>query len=108
MSSSPSAVSPCQSCGACCAFSRTWPRFTIEDDEDIDRIPRYLVNDEGTGMRCNGDRCAALDGRVGVATACSAYEVRPAVCRECQPGDEECLTARRKHGLGPLPADTFA
>lgn len=96
--------SPCQSCGACCAYSRHWPRFTVEDDEDIDRIPRELIAADGSGMRCAGDRCSALAGDIGVATACTVYAVRPEVCRSCQPGDEECLMARDRHGLPPLSA----
>lgn len=100
--------SPCQSCGACCAYSRSWPRFTVEDDADIARIPGHLLDSTGSGMRCIGDRCAALTGSVGVNTACLVYDMRPAVCRECQPGDEECLTARRRHGLAPLGARTTA
>ena len=97
-------TSPCQSCGACCAYSRNWPRFTVEDDAEIALIPGYLIDDTGSGMRCTGNRCAALVGKIGVETACGIYDFRPVVCRECQPGDEECLTARRHHGLGPLEA----
>src|SRR6185437_2195159 len=52
--------SPCQACGACCAYSSNWPRFTIEDDAALDLIPAKLVNDRLSGMRCNGDRCAAI------------------------------------------------
>ena len=100
--------SPCQSCGACCAYSRHWPRFTVEDDADIDLIPRYLVDDDQSGMRCDGDRCSALDGTICVATACSVYEVRPIVCRSCQPGDEECRMARQRHGMEPIGAGTVS
>jgi hypothetical protein len=53
-------------------------------------------------MRCNGDRCAALSGQIGVATSCLIYAVRPEVCRTCMPGDPECIVARRRHGLPPL------
>jgi hypothetical protein len=92
----------CQSCGACCAYSREWPRFSTEDDADLARIPAALV-DEGRGrMRCNGDRCAALVGDVGVATACAIYEERPQVCRTCLPGDAECAMARQRFGLAPI------
>jgi Fe-S-cluster containining protein len=92
----------CQSCGACCAYSREWPRFSTEDDADLERIPPALV-DEGLGrMRCNGDRCAALVGDVGVATACSIYALRPQVCRTCLPGDDACAVARRRFGLAPV------
>ena len=90
---------PCQACGACCATSANWPRFSTEDDEALDRIPSELVNARGSGMRCDGARCAALMGRIGEATSCSVYAVRPDVCRACMPGDPECLMARARHGL---------
>jgi len=94
--------SPCQSCGACCSFDASWPRFTLEDDAAIARIPTKFV--AKSGMRCVGDRCSALRGKIGEATACAIYEMRPDVCRACQPGDEECNVARRHHGLAPLAA----
>ncbi|MBR0873758.1 YkgJ family cysteine cluster protein [Bradyrhizobium tropiciagri] len=92
-------ASPCQSCGACCSYSENWPRFTIEDDDQLDLIPPELVNARQSGMRCDGDRCAALSGKVGEATCCTIYAVRPEVCRTCMPGDAECAMARRRHGL---------
>lgn len=97
----PEPASPCQSCGACCATSAEWPRFSLESDAELDRIPAALVKDNLSGMRCDGERCLALEGKVGEWTACTVYEVRPLVCRACQPGDEECLMARAKHGLAP-------
>lgn len=84
----------CQSCGACCAYSRDWPRFSLEEDAALARIPARFVDDEAGGMRCDGDRCSALSGVVGQRTSCNAYDVRPYVCRECQPGDEACRIAR--------------
>jgi len=93
----------CQSCGACCAFSREWPRFSTETDAQLDRIPPELI-DEGDGrMRCNGDRCAALRGEIGAATACAIYAVRPEVCRACVPGDDACTMSRVHFGLAPIP-----
>ena len=89
----------CQACGAGCAFSRDWPRFSTEDDADLDRIPCELVDDGLGRMRCDGDRCAALLGEVGVSTACAIYEIRPEVCRACVPGDDACRMARRAFGL---------
>jgi Fe-S-cluster containining protein len=89
----------CQSCGACCVFSAEWPRFTLEDDADLARIPSALVDESGRGMRCEGDRCAALIGQVGVSTSCAVYSVRPEVCRTCMPGDEACRMARQRFGL---------
>lgn len=102
--SAPAAIveSPCQACGACCAYSSNWPRFTTEDDAALDLIPEKFVNERLSGMRCDGDRCSALSGRIGVAVACGIYPVRPEVCRTCMPGDVECEMARKRHGLPPL------
>jgi Fe-S-cluster containining protein len=97
-------ASPCRTCGACCSFAPDWPRFTLEDDADLQRIPRRFVAADLSGMRCDGNRCSALRGEVGVATACSVYEVRPDVCRACEPGDEACTMARKGSGLIPLTA----
>jgi len=97
----------CQSCGACCAFSRHWPRFTLESDADLDRIPAEFVAGNGAGMRCNGDRCSALVGEIGVATSCAIYAARPEVCRACLPGDDACGMARQRAGL-PLIETTPA
>lgn len=97
---------PCQSCGACCAYSRNWPRFTIEDDAALDRIPAELVNERLSGMLCDGERCCALTGKIGVATSCGIYDVRPEVCRTCMPGDAECAMARRRYGLPELVGDS--
>jgi uncharacterized protein len=50
-------------------------------------------------MRCDGDRCAALVGEVGVSTACAIYAIRPDVCRACTPGDDACTMARQRFKL---------
>ena len=94
------AVPDCRNCGACCSYSRDWPRFTLESDADIDRIPDELVDEMRAGMRCQGNRCSALIGGVGVSTSCGIYDLRPDVCRDCQPGDDACLIARRHFDLG--------
>ena len=96
---------PCQPCGACCSYSRNWPRFTIEEDAALDLIPEKFVNERLSGMRCDGERCSALTGKIGEATACGIYDIRPEVCRTCLPGDPECAMARRKFGLPVLPAN---
>jgi|SRR6185312_41445 Fe-S-cluster containining protein len=92
----------CLACGACCAYSENWPRFSTEDDGALELIPTELVNSRGSGMRCENDRCAALQGQVGVATSCTIHAIRPDVCRTCMPGDAECAMARRKFGLPEL------
>lgn len=93
----------CTSCGACCATSSQWPRFTLEDDDQIALIPERLVAADLSGMRCTGARCDALAGDVGKATRCTIYQIRPDVCRACLPGDPECAFARRAWGLAALP-----
>ena len=95
-------ANPCQACGACCSYSQNWPRFSIEADAALDLIPEQFVNEKLSGMRCDGGRCSALAGRIGVATSCAIYAVRPEVCRTCMPGDAECAMARKKHGLPVL------
>ena len=92
-------VFDCQSCGACCSYSAEWPRFSTENDAQLDRIPEKYVAANLSGMRCEGVRCSALSGEIGKSTACGIYDVRPDVCRACMPGDEECLMARQALGL---------
>ena len=65
--------SPCQACGACCSYSSNWPRFTTEEDAALDLIPEKFVNERLSGMRCEGDRCSALSGKVGETTSCLIY-----------------------------------
>lgn len=89
----------CQSCGACCGYSQNWPRFSTESEEELAAIPERFVNERQSGMRCEGDRCSALQGEIGRATSCGIYALRPEVCRTCMPGDAECAMARRKFGL---------
>ncbi|MGE0766946.1 MAG: YkgJ family cysteine cluster protein [Hyphomicrobiaceae bacterium] len=94
--------SPCQTCGACCAYSADWPRFWTDTDDAIARIPAAFVADDGCGMGCDGDRCRALQGIVGIATSCTIYDRRPEVCRACEPGDDACSMARERYGLAPI------
>lgn len=101
---SPRSISPCQSCGACCAYDKNWPRFSLEAEEDLALIPEALVALDRSGMRCEGHRCAALAGDVGAGTACTIYGLRPDVCRACQPGDPECNTARAHYGFSAIVA----
>src|SRR6516162_9680335 len=89
----------CRACGACCSFSPDWPRFSTESDAELDRIPAFLVDDNHSRMRCEGNRCTALTGEVGMSTSCSIYALRPQVCRVCLPGDEACQEARSLFGL---------
>lgn len=71
----------------------------METDEALDMIPQQFVAADQRGMRCDGQRCSALSGRVGESTLCVIYDLRPDVCRECTPGDHACRTARAAFGL---------
>src|SRR6185295_17657539 len=89
----------CRTCGACCSFSYEWPRFSLESDADLNRIPRAYIDDAQGRMRCDGNRCSALVGEVGVSTACAIYAMRPDVCKACLPGDDACRLARQRFNL---------
>jgi Fe-S-cluster containining protein len=89
----------CQACGACCSYSAEWPRFTLETDDELARIPDMFVDRDLHRMRCHGDRCSALAGQVGSVTSCRVYDLRPDVCRSCVPGDDACQIARRHFNL---------
>lgn len=65
------------------------------------------------GTQAYHPRCAALEGRVGVAVRCSIHPQRPSVCREVQPSWEfgepsaQCDKARMIHGLPPLTPEDW-
>lgn len=93
----------CQACGACCAYSEDWPRFSLETDEELDAIPEAMVAADLSGMKFENGRCVALKGELGKCVGCTIYAVRPIVCRDCMPGDPECLMAREAIGLAIQP-----
>jgi Fe-S-cluster containining protein len=94
----------CTSCGACCAYSESWPVFI--GDRDAEGIPEELIDLERERMQCYADRCAALVGTIGHQAKCSVYAMRPLVCREFEAGSADCLMVRRSFELpvrqGPL------
>lgn len=94
----------CRTCGACCSYSAEWPRFTLETDDDLARLPDMFVDRDLHRMRCHGDRCSALAGQVGALTSCRVYDLRPDVCRSCVPGDDACIIARQHFNLATAPA----
>lgn len=48
-------------------------------------------------------RCVTLRGEIGQAATCGVYEVRPAVCKNLEPGSDKCITARVEAGLSAKP-----
>lgn len=93
-------MTDCQTCGACCAYSDTWPEFL--DDTDGDGIPLKMIDCDAGWMRCNGDRCCALEGVIGTAVRCTVYANRP--CREFSPEHrrDDCDRVRKWSGLPPM------
>ncbi len=87
----------CVACGACCAYSESWPAFI--GDGDGDRIPDELIDFEHERMQCYGNRCSALVGNIGTSAVCSVYQHRPLVCREFQAGSDDCIMVRRSFDL---------
>jgi len=104
-------LSPCQSCGACCAAYRV--DFHCAELAggafawDAGIPPGMTVPVTGTLVRMAGTdasppRCTALDGQIGQSVSCRIYAARPSPCREFSPDHEACTKARRKFQLLPL------
>jgi len=68
-------------------------------DGDGAGIADELIDFDHGKMLCHGKRCAALVGEIGGRAQCSVYAHRPLVCREFQPGSEDCLMVRRSFKL---------
>jgi Fe-S-cluster containining protein len=89
------ALPECLECGACC-FSEleTYVRVTGDDHERMGERAGALVRFVGNRayLRVENGRCVAL--RVDATSGtfpCSAYEVRPATCRDLVRGSPACL-----------------
>jgi Fe-S-cluster containining protein len=93
-------VSPCVDCGACCAYSETWPEF--EEADDLDGVPEHMCDCDMGRMKCDGDRCVALIGIIGESVRCAIYESRPGVCRRFEAGAQACTQVRHYFDLPPL------
>ena len=102
------AAPTCLGCGACCIANDDGDRYVDLDAEDVARLPaRYRLRVVGhdyapslaTKRTRDGTTCCALQGRVGTTARCAIYGRRPTVCRAFEPGDYDCLRARREAGL---------
>jgi len=87
----------CTACGACCAYSASWPAFIGAGDGA--GIPEDLIDFEHERMQCYGERCSALVGEIGSDAQCSVYALRPLVCREFESGSEDCIMVRLSFNL---------
>lgn len=103
----------CQSCGACCCNTDENRAEEYVDYVEITRraalnrrpdlIRRLtVVNARGERhLKLKGaeQRCAALEGALGVRVSCSIYPLRPPACRTVKAGSKECLRDRRERGI---------
>lgn len=95
----------CQRCGACCAVFRVSFYWAEADDAPGGSVPVHLTRPVGPLHRCmvgteaRPVRCIALQGEVGKQVGCGIYAQRSSTCRSVEPGDAQCLKARRHHGL---------
>jgi uncharacterized protein len=101
-------VPECLACGACC-FSRleTFVRVTGDDYARMGERAESLVRFDGFRgyLRMTDGHCGALV--VDVISGrwmCSAYAVRPQVCRDLARGSGECLAELDAKAGRPLAA----
>jgi hypothetical protein len=100
----------CQRCGACCCNPSDnraegfgdWIEIEaravlLKRRQLADLVVRGADGRPHLRLREDG-RCAALQGRVSERVHCRIYSVRPRACRRVQPGDPDCLAARRDAG----------
>ena len=108
---------PCQACGACCAAFRVPIYWSEAEQRGIDATLTEKIDPLRLAMRVDNAthlRCIALEGEIGVATACRIYAQRPSPCRDLgaawengQPSPQ-CDRARARHGLQPLTPEDWA
>jgi len=97
----------CRACGACCR--EAYDSVPVTDDDEVRRAHPELLRVDGDWVDLErvpsrsgcGTRCVALQG--DGPYSCRIYEVRPATCRDVEPGASGCLFARRRVGLSPDP-----
>jgi hypothetical protein len=89
----------CQACGACCREG--FDQVTVGMREAVVWKQPDLVIRRGHhfSLLRAGPRCAALADEEAGRYRCRIYEDRPQACREVMPGDQRCLSARRRVGL---------
>ena len=102
----------CVRCGACCVNTLENSAEGFADYVEVfkndglmrrrDLLARYAVRNANGQVHLRleeGGRCAALVGCLGQSVHCAIYSSRPSVCRRVVAGSEECLKARRDHGI---------
>lgn len=107
-------ISPCERCGACCAFFPvTFPLTDMEEAKNPAILQRFSLTSGALlrimrGTELKPPRCIALQGEIGMRVRCSIYEQRPSSCRnfirswEEDTGNALCDRARCVFGLEPF------
>jgi Fe-S-cluster containining protein len=98
----------CLACGACCfSLLDTFVRVTGDDHARLAERAEELVRFDGTHayMRMVDGHCGALEIEPRTGTfVCSAYELRPQVCRDLARASGNCLAERDAKSQRPLLA----
>jgi Fe-S-cluster containining protein len=106
------AEDPCRGCGACCLHlgwppflqrfagwkgEPAWNRLVKERPDLADEIVRL-----SKAATHNGDHgpCVWFDAET---RRCRHYERRPRICRDFEPGEEDCLRFRKEYEIDEEP-----
>lgn len=101
-------MSPCQTCGACCASLRVdfhpaeLAGGAYAWGEGVPVAMTVAVTPAIVRLRGTDDhppRCVALLGEVGETVQCAIYDARPSPCREFDVEHDACRQARQRCGL---------
>lgn len=107
-------ISPCETCGACCAFFFVSFPDTEASDTPGGVVPVGMTSKSDhaehfmKGTNGRSPRCIALEGKVGEHVRCLIYKNRPSACRNFtlswknNRGNLLCDRARGYFGLQPF------
>ncbi|MBP9112603.1 MAG: hypothetical protein KBF88_07320 [Polyangiaceae bacterium] len=94
----------CVACGRCCHHGPRTVHLLEADEERMGEplLSQYTELHPPTFrfIKNEGSHCGALDVSVPGKYPCILYELRPADCREVEPGSPCCLEARSLGRLG--------
>lgn len=96
---------PCLGCGVCCMQYRVSFHWMETTAHPLGTVPveltaplrRHEVVMKGTDSP--SPYCIALAGVPKVSVYCAIHGNHPSCCREVAVGSDQCLRARRAHGL---------
>jgi Fe-S-cluster containining protein len=104
---------PCRGCGACCRHLG-WPPFLLYGElygpEMSEEAWEHLEQEHpqlAQEIQLARERCRfKREGEMGPCSwydpetrRCKHHELRPQICRDFEPGSEDCLRFRAEHGI---------